>query len=191
MRVVDLVEDLGNVRRHSERNIDAIKASLQRWGQQKPIVIDAKNVIRAGNGTFKAAKALGWEKLDCVRSELSGSEMAAFAIADNRTAELADWSAELSSVLESLSVDLPDLDFGEMALDGLCNVFDAEEISAPELNDGDRAPFQQMTFTLHDSQAEIVKAAIDRAKTMMGECTVNENSNGNALYFIAEAFSRG
>jgi hypothetical protein len=62
-------------------------------------------------------------------------------------------------------------------------------IDAPELEDGDRAPFQQMTFTLSDAQAETVKQAMEHAKQAEPFIeTGNENSNGNALARIAEAY---
>lgn len=53
----------------------------------------------------------------------------------------------------------------------------------------DRAPFQQMTFTLHDTQAEQVKSAL-RAAHALGPFagSPNENSNGNALARICEMF---
>tara|TARA_R100000664_G_scaffold34236_1_gene55481 strand:- start:7769 stop:8410 length:642 start_codon:yes stop_codon:yes gene_type:complete len=86
--------DPANVRRHDDKNLSAIKASLRRFGQQKPIVIDGKGVVVAGNGTLEAAVALGWTKIQAVRTELVGSEATAYAIADNRTAELADWDHE-------------------------------------------------------------------------------------------------
>jgi len=55
--------------------------------------------------------------------------------------------------------------------------------------DGDRQPFQQMTFTLHDDQAEVVKDALQRAKAAGPFVeTINENGNGNALARIAEAY---
>ena len=67
-----------------------------------------------------------------------------------------------------------------------------EGIEPPGLKDGDRAPFLQMTFTLHDEQAEELNAAIKKAKNEGGgQSAVNENSNGNALYFIAQRFNRG
>lgn len=98
-----LSADPGNARRHPERNVEAVVASLRRFGQQKPIVIDANNVVRAGNGTLAAAKSLGWTHVDCVRSELAVNELAAYAVADNRTAELAEWDPEgLGAVLDSL-----------------------------------------------------------------------------------------
>lgn len=57
------------------------------------------------------------------------------------------------------------------------------------LPDEDRAPFQQMTFTLHDTQAEQVKRAI-AAAVRLGDFvdSPNQNSNGNALAFICETF---
>jgi ParB-like chromosome segregation protein Spo0J len=83
--------DPANVRRHPERNLATIKGSLARFGQQKPIVVDARGIIIAGNGTFEAARALGWT---------------AFAIADNRTSELAEWDGTaLADVLAALNTE--------------------------------------------------------------------------------------
>ena len=54
---------------------------------------------------------------------------------------------------------------------------------------GDKQPFQQMTFTLHDSQADAVRRALDAAKDAGDfDGSPNENSNGNALARIAEAY---
>lgn len=101
--IESLSHDPANVRRHPERNIEAIKASLRRFGQQKPIVVDSNGVVIAGNGTLEAARALGWKTIDVVRSDLSGSDRTAFAIADNRSAELAEWDIDgLKSQLAAL-----------------------------------------------------------------------------------------
>ena len=98
-----LVFDPANARKHGERNLEAIKGSLARFGQQKPIVVGSDNVVYAGNGTLAAARALGWTEIDVVRTELTGPEATAFALADNRTSELAEWDTEiLSKTLESL-----------------------------------------------------------------------------------------
>jgi ParB-like chromosome segregation protein Spo0J len=105
-RVSELMHDPANVRKHDERNIAAIKSSLARFGQQKPIVVDANGIVRAGNGTLFAAKELGWEWIECVQSELSGSEATAYAIADNRSAELAEWDIKsLESTLQALAAE--------------------------------------------------------------------------------------
>lgn len=98
--------DPANVRRHGERNLATIKASLSRFGQQKPIVVDADGIVRAGNGTWTAAKALGWNEITVVRTELKGSEATAYAIADNRTAELAEWDDDaLAQTLAALQIE--------------------------------------------------------------------------------------
>ena len=114
--------DPANLRLHPVRNLDTIKASLARFGQQKPIVVDAKGVVRAGNGTLEAAKALGWDKIDVVRTDLEGSEAIAYAIADNRTAELAVWDDDrLGEVLKALKLDfdLTAIGFSQDELDEL------------------------------------------------------------------------
>jgi hypothetical protein len=59
----------------------------------------------------------------------------------------------------------------------------------PPLPDGDKAPFQQMTFTLHDEQAEQVAHALEVAKKMGAFVdSPNENGNGNALSRVCEIF---
>ena len=113
--VAELSLDPSNVRKHSRRNLDAIKASLRKFGQQKPIVVDAKGIVLAGNGTLTAAKELGWTKIQATRTELTGVEATAFAIADNRTAELAEWDETLGEVLLSLSAN--DFDLNEIGFD--------------------------------------------------------------------------
>jgi ParB family transcriptional regulator, chromosome partitioning protein len=68
------------------------------------------------------------------------------------------------------------------------DLFKVDESDAPGLADGDREPFQQMTFTLHDEQAAIIEVAIKKAKSAGPFNGPNENSNGNALARIAEAY---
>lgn len=105
-----LVFDPSNARKHNKKNLDAIKGSLARFGQQKPIVVSKDNVVIAGNGTLEAAKALGWEKIEIRRSNLEGSEITAFGIADNRTSELAEWDdAVLTASLQALADEKMDL----------------------------------------------------------------------------------
>jgi ParB-like chromosome segregation protein Spo0J len=120
--VAELSLDPSNVRKHSRRNLDAIKASLRKFGQQKPIVVDAKGIVLAGNGTLTAAQELGWTEIQIVRTELAGVEATAFAIADNRTAELAEWDDNLGEVLQSLAddgYDLSKIGFDQSDLDAL------------------------------------------------------------------------
>lgn len=117
--IESLTLDPANARRHPARNIEAIKGSLARFKQQKPIVIDADGVVIAGNGTLVAAKELGWDKIAAVKSSLKGIDRAMFAIADNRTPELAEWDDDtLQRTLAQFSDDdIAMLGFVEQKLD--------------------------------------------------------------------------
>lgn len=131
-----LVFDPANVRKHPEKNLATIKASLLRFGQQKPIVVDANGVVRAGNGTLMAAKALGWKEIAIVRSSLGGSEATAYAIADNRTAELAEWDEDaLSQTLAALQIESD-----ELAVATGFDLKDIEALTAPKEVEEDEVP---------------------------------------------------
>lgn len=123
VKIAALVFDPANARKHSEKNLDAIKGSLTKFGQQKPIVVDAKNVVVAGNGTLAAARELGWTEIAAVRTELTGAEAIAFALADNRTAELAEWDDEILGktlhALREIDFDLTGIGFDTSYLDKL------------------------------------------------------------------------
>lgn len=96
--------DPQNARLHSARNLEAIRRSLERFGQQKPLVVDDNNIIRAGNGTYAAAKQLGWATIAVLRSALSAAELRAYAIADNRTGDLSTFSMQaIAEAIDELS----------------------------------------------------------------------------------------
>ncbi|MBR9804612.1 ParB N-terminal domain-containing protein [bacterium] len=121
--VDELVSDPANVRKHPEKNLDSIRGSLRRFGFQKPIVVDSKGVVRAGNGTLEAAKLEGLQSIPCVVSDLDDVDLTAFAIADNRTAELAEWDFDslddALAGLHEIGFDLEDIGFSPDDLDGL------------------------------------------------------------------------
>lgn len=96
--VVELVEigrlreDPDNVRLHSDRNIETIRSSLRDHGQRKNIVARRDGTVIAGNGTLRAARLEGWTHLSVGWFDGTDQEAAAFAVLDNRTAELAEWN---------------------------------------------------------------------------------------------------
>jgi hypothetical protein len=107
-----LVLDPANARRHPEPNLEAIKGSLRVYGQRKPVVVNRRTgTIEAGNGTLQAALALGWSHLAAVYVDDDPLTAAGFSIADNRTAELAEWDREaLDQLLGEIRTDDPLLD---------------------------------------------------------------------------------
>jgi len=110
LQIKDLTPDPANARQHDEKNLKAIQGSLNQFGQRKPIVITEAGVIVAGNGTVEAAKRLGWLEIQAVRvpSEWTPEQTKAFALADNRTAELASWN---SIVLAEQLLELEEANF--------------------------------------------------------------------------------
>ena len=109
-KIAELKNDPANARKHSPRNLKAIRDSLDVFGQQKPIVIDSRGVVIAGNGTLEAARELGWDDIAVAVTDLDPAHAQAFGIADNRTAELAEWDTDiLGQLLEGMDSDLADI----------------------------------------------------------------------------------
>jgi len=122
--------DPDNVRLHPERNFNATASSLAKYGQRKPIVVNERTrTVEAGNGTLECARELGWGWIAISREDDDHVTAAGFAIADNRTAELATWDYEaLSMQLKSLGdeeVDVAGLGFNEDELAALSEQFAA------------------------------------------------------------------
>jgi hypothetical protein len=103
----DLKPDLSNARVHSDRQISDLAAALNRFGQLKPIVVDASTgVVVAGNATLSAAKSLGWRVIAAVRVDPSSTDLKRFALADNRLADLSEFDpGMLSDLLQSIGPD--------------------------------------------------------------------------------------
>ena len=153
---------------------------------KRPLIVftdvDNKYVVLGGNMRLKACKEIGIKEIPII-------------IAD-------EWTEEQKN--EFLIKD--NVGFGEWDWDQLANEWDTEKLqdwglSLPvyfndsdelgtdfNLPEGDKAPFQQITFTLADEQAEQIKNAIADIKQTEEykycETLGNENTNGNALYLI-------
>ena len=134
--ITDLSLDPKNARKHSARNLEAIAASLEKFGQRKPIVVH-RGVVLAGNGTLEAAKSLGWTEIDVaeVPDDWDNDTAKAYALADNRTAELAEWDeSELAKqLLELVDADwnIEELGFEVPALSDIDGDKDEDEVPEP------------------------------------------------------------
>jgi hypothetical protein len=148
----------------------------------RPIVVNADMIVLGGNMRLKACIEAGLKQVPIIKADdLTEDEQRQFIIKDNVSGGEWDWEM-LSNEwdveqLEDWGLDLPGFDI------------DADELGDDfTLPDGDKAPFQQMTFTLADEQAEQIQNAIADIKLTeeykYSETMGNENSNGNALYLI-------
>lgn len=104
--IQSLALDPANARVHSAENLAAIRGSLRAFGQRKPIVVNRQTgIVEAGNATLQAALAEGWTHIAAVYVDDDPAQAAAFAVADNRTAELGQWDQEaLARLLDGLDV---------------------------------------------------------------------------------------
>lgn len=145
--IESLKHDPANARKHDARNLKAITESLQRFGQQKPIVVGAGDIVIAGNGQLAAATELGWTHINIVRTTLTGAEATAYAIADNRTAEFASWDdAVLLQSLQELDADM-------QAAAG----FTADEIASMVFTDTVGPADDKFTHQLEKYEARVLK----------------------------------
>jgi len=128
-----LTLDPNNARKHSKRNLDAIKESLSKFGQRKPIVVH-NGVVIAGNGTLEAAKTLGWKEIgvSVCPDDWDSDTAKAYALADNRSSELAEWD---DTILANQLLDLSELGWDIRELG-----FNQRDLPEPTPTDEDEIP---------------------------------------------------
>ena len=118
MKVIDVkTTDLlpyANNPRNNDGAVEAVANSIKQFGFKVPIVIDKDNIIVAGHTRLKAAQELGLETVPCIiADDLTDAQIKAFRVADNKTAELAEWDFDkLETELASLADDFEMGDFG-------------------------------------------------------------------------------
>jgi ParB-like chromosome segregation protein Spo0J len=158
----ELVADPANARKHSQANLQAIRGSLVQYGQRRAAVVQKKGmIVRAGNGMLQAAIALGWTHLACLQVDDDDISAVGFAIADNRTAELAEWDVEALRQLMPM-VEVGDEMLQQMHAD-LCAEFEiveglseaeAAEQAAAEESQPPVAKRYQVLITVADEDAQ-------------------------------------
>jgi hypothetical protein len=192
MKLKDIKPNPNNPRVLRDDKFQKLKQSITEFPKMlslRPMVIDENNVVLGGNMRLRALQELGFNDIDEAwvkqSSDLTEEEKKRFIIADNVAFGEWDWDTLANDWevvdLEAWGLDIPQFDRPED--------FD-EDFTLPE---GDKEPFQQMTFTLADEQATVIQNAIrdikhtDEYKYI--ETMGNENSNGNALYLIVSKWA--
>lgn len=144
--IESLTIDPKNARKHSRRNLDAIKKSLETFGQRLPIAVQKDGrIVMAGNGRTQAAVELGWTHIAALVFDDDQQEALAFALADNRTAELGEWDWQILSEHFRSLPDLPNLAIGWEAfeIEPLLKAVWAPEVELEPLEDftrGEKPP---------------------------------------------------
>ncbi len=140
MRPIANIKPYANNPRVNDPAVDVVAASIREFGWRQPIVVDTDGVIVCGHTRFKAAQKLGLGKVPVhVAKDLTPAQIKAYRIADNKSAELAEWNMELLP-LEIRGLQEMDFDLEVLG-------FDADELGAllapPEvdgLTDPDEVP---------------------------------------------------
>jgi hypothetical protein len=187
-----LVPYARNARTHTPEQIKQVAASMREWGWTIPVLADENGGIIAGHCRVLAAELNGYtEGPVMIARGWSEAKKRAYVLADNKLALNAGWNEELLGVelleLRDAGFDMPTIGFNVDELDGLMR--EVAEAGYPVLPEGDRAPYQQVTFMLHDEQVKTVQAAISKAKAEGPfEDTQNDNANGNAIARACERY---
>ena len=125
-----LVPDPANPRVHDERNLEAIRSSLARFGQAEPIVVQTgTRRIIAGHGRLTAMRSLGWNEVDVVELPVDDLTATALGVAMNRAGELATWDDHaLAPILRALEQQgaLDGVGFSSADVDELLKQLEAE-----------------------------------------------------------------
>jgi len=170
--------------RKNDNAVGPVAESIKEFGFKVPIIIDKDNVIVAGHTRLKAAKKLGMKTVPCVvADDLTPDQIKAFRLADNKVSEFSEWDMDL------LTSELKEIDF-DMALFGFEKDINVDDFGTDfTLPSGDKGDIEQMTFTLHKEQAELIRYAISITKDEVVETFGNSNSNGNAIYEVVRQWA--
>lgn len=110
---IDEVKPYPNNPRINDAAVDKVAASLKEFGFRQPIVVDKDMVIIAGHTRLKAAKKLGLKEVPVlVADDLTEEQVKAYRLADNKTAEFAEWDDDLLAIELGGITDIDMSDFG-------------------------------------------------------------------------------
>ena len=115
MKISDL-KDYENNPRKNDKAVDAVANSIHSFGFKVPVIIEPDGTIIAGHTRVKASKKLGIEEIPCiVADDLTEDQVKAFRVADNKTAELADWDMDkLIDELKGIEMDMEQFGFDDL-----------------------------------------------------------------------------
>lgn len=104
--------------RKNEDAVSKVKASIEEFGYQTPIIVDKDMTIIAGHTRYRALKELGYTDIQVMVSDMPQKKAKEFRIIDNRTSEYATWSNELALELkEFTSTEFRNIFFPDIQLD--------------------------------------------------------------------------
>lgn len=104
----ELSEDSKNARIHDEKNLDAVRSSLKKFGQVEPLIVrkGPPNVVIGGNARLKVMRELGWSTASVVFVDLTDKQAAELGLVLNRSSELAAWDwQQIADLVNEFDID--------------------------------------------------------------------------------------
>lgn len=177
-----------NPREISDERLELLKKYLEKYGLLSPLKVTPDGEVLGGNHRLKAIKELGWTEVWVHEVKpKNDKEKLEMALIDNQ-----EFASYIEDELRELVLDTPELELEDFSVTLDTTPLSMLVVSGDEfdsdftLPDGEKSPFQQITFTLADQQADFIKDALKDAKDLSLETYNNENSNGNAIYWIVK-----
>ena len=126
--------------RRNQKTVAALKASIEKYGFNVPLVLDANYVIITGHARYKALMQMGWEDIPCIISPMNEQQAKEYRIADNKTSEISEWDKQQ---LESEIREIGNLQFlneffagddiiGKFSFGGINNFDINTQLSTPQ-----------------------------------------------------------
>ena len=137
LRDIETIKPYEQNPRINDQAVDAVATSIREFGFRQPIVVDEASVIIVGHTRWKAAKKLGLKKVPVhVATGLSPAQVKAYRLADNKSAEFAEWDMELLPIelvdLQTMDFDLDLTGFSDDDLAKLLNPSVKEGLTDPD-----------------------------------------------------------
>lgn len=174
-KISQLTLDPHNAREHGDEDLEEIWRSIEDHGQQKPVVVDADGIVRAGNGTCRALKLHQQETVWGFVSQLRGPEAVQFALRDNRTAELSQWDYRQAAAnvlaVQKAGGDITRLGWNESDLQSLLAMgasakvdlsplFEVTEEAMEAAAAGAHDVFDRLILSFPEGKGEVVRAEL-------------------------------
>ena len=199
-KITDLQPDPSNYNKHTQFGMSLLEKSIRKFGFVEAGLISEDDVICSGNARQETAVNIGMEDVQII--DIDGTKPIYLRKKGLKSGsqEFKELGLALNAVGKAnvvFDAELIEAELGEAVCEewGVDTGFNDNEGLGTgfSLKDGDKEPFQQMTFTLADEQATVIKNAIDDIKGTdeykYAETMGNENGNGNALYLIVASWA--
>lgn len=174
-----------NAKLHPPEQIEQIKKSIQKFGNNDPIAIDENSVIIEGHGRYEALKELGFKEIEVIRlSHLSDEQKKAYSLIHNKLTMNTDFDY---NILDSELAYINEIDMSVFGFE--LSISDEDFDTEFSLTDDEKPSREQITFVLQREQLKFLENAMNEVKDEMTEIYEEASDKGNALYAIVKEWA--